>query len=275
MLKPLTISAFASVLLLTPSVQAIQLSITPGYAYGSGNAGVSLTYKSDTGFHNTYNSYVGELITREVDTKGVPVKNSAYPNGFVTFCVDVAKTINWSPANYSYTETAFANINASFMNPDWNEADKIQVAKTISSVYEEYTTIRGLSYTQSQLNVAATAAQLAIWEVISDYDKSAPIDYNLKSGNFMVNNNTLSGSIKIGSVDYNPLSLAEHWAETASANNTYNSTIFMGGSGTSPQSLLYPQSSSTPPTAPDGGTTMLLMGLGMLGLEGLRRKIQK
>lgn len=192
-----------------------------------------------------YGSYAGEINATVISG---PV--GGFTDTIQTFCVDLG--INMSQTTYTYDAVSFSSIDQSSMTPPWSSSgSSASIGLAASKVWE--------LYSADKSNQNAAAAQIAIWEILYDFN-----NVGLDGGRFTYNGDMATG---IGQQ-------AQYYLDNYSTSqNAYSGVIFLeqndGG-----QSLLNPDPSFTPP-APDGGTTMLLIGLGMLGLEGLRRKIQK
>ena len=176
------------------------------------------------------------------------------PDHFLTFCTDAGAELQWGNS-YNYTPQLFAGQDG--VSPSW-KMDGIYAAAWL------------FNQELGGVKTAAQAAglQMAIWEELYDFGSTS-----LSGGNLKITSAS-SGALSAANgflADVNARSLAELEA--------YDSTWLHPNPeaqhGNLVQGLLYgdttPLTPSLEPTVPDGGTTLFLLSLAILGLGSLRR----
>lgn len=171
------------------------------------------------------------------------------PEIFWTYCLDIAPELRLGDT-YNFVPKPFPNPQAPSPNPVW-------VADGIYRAAYLFNTEHDLWDADPPTDAAHSAAlQLAIWECLYD------TDLNLTDGTFRVGPKTDS-TIKGYAQDYlNALEAAEETGGFV----TYTTSWLDPDENT--QSLLYRP-------VPDGGSTLVLLGLGTLGITGLVRRTRK
>lgn len=182
---------------------------------------------------------------KEVMFKAV---NTAKPSDwFYTFCTDIGVSIKFGQT-YEYNPVPFVPT-PTHPTPAWT-ANGIQFA---AQLYK------------SHLNdaianpVAGTGLQLAIWEVL--YDSS----WDLTGGKFTAKN-TLDNTAPVGAkpTDFATTYLSQLSQVVPNYPGTYYQPVANQAGVMTYQGLI---------RVPEGGATLALLGMGLMGLAGLRRKL--
>ncbi len=228
------LTAVAVGLGMVASANAVSLKITQA---------TPATLDNKVSFKYSFGPDTFSFTAKEVMFKAV---NTANPSDwFYTFCTDIGVSIRFGQT-YEYNPVPFVPT-PTHPNPAWT-ANGIQFAAELYN---------------SHLNdaianpVAGTGLQLAIWEVL--YDAS----WDLTGGKFTAKN-TLDNTAPIGD---KPTDFANDYlvqlSQLQSVPN-YPGTYYQPANDGKYQGLI---------RVPEGGATLALLGMGLMGLAGLRRKL--
>ncbi len=204
---------------------------------------VSMTYYNDAGVKGTYNGIAVNFSTHVVENN-LTVTTPAVNDGdwFTAFCVD--------PFQY-------AQIGGT-LGVDLVAPSKVNGGLQAAWLFENY-------YKKDPTTVAAL--QVAIWEVIVDYDHP----YNLKSGDYFItslNGKSLTDSNATWTLANTMLANLQQNFSAKDLDYMYRISL----SSTKQDFImrLYDAPVGDPAGTPEPATLML-MGIGMIGLAGFRK----
>lgn len=217
------------------SANAVSLKITQA---------TPATLDNKVSFKYSFGPDTFSYTAKEVMFKAV---NTANPSDwFYTFCTDIGVSIKFGQT-YNYDPVPFVPT-PTHPNPAWT-ANGIQFA---AELYKSH-------LNEAIANpVAGTGLQLAIWEVL--YDTT----WDVASGKFTAKN-TLDNTAPVGAkpTDFTTAYLSQLSQVVPNYPGTYYQP--QPKEGEKPYQGLI--------RVPEGGATLALLGMGLMGLAGLRRKL--
>ncbi len=243
MKKLLTLTAL-SLAFCSPKLLALTLHLTGGGGYGPWQTGVGgeFTFASD----NT------SILS---DYQGI-AKDQAGSGTFQTYCVEGGENIY---ANGTYT----ANIN------NHSVYSNVQLTKGAAYLYSQFASggnFNGLaSYASSGTarHDSADLFQRAIWLLMGGQE-------NLTQGNIGANAFIDAAVAAFGSFD------AANSAAVTGYDGVYVLNLWDSATGRAAQDQLLYSTTINPNTiAPDGGTTVMLLGMGLTAIGFISRKVRK
>ncbi|MCE5333980.1 MAG: thioester domain-containing protein [Desulfobacteraceae bacterium] len=222
--------------------------------------------EASTLYLNGYPGVTGASVkspsyTGSVGEFQVSIDSSTYTTNAIGYCVDFTKDVGTPPSGpyTSYTLDAASNHSIGYQIGAW-------IVTTFAPGLGNtswYSSIAGATE-----DIARAAVQFAIWEVTQEKSKSA--NYSVSTGTFKVTND---GSYGIASLLANNIlssaydTLYSQSAHKYVVDSSLISTVSYAKSGTN-QDMLVSSTSAVP--IPGGAW---LLGSGLLGLIGIRRKL--
>ena len=204
--------------------------------------------------------------------------------GFLTYCTDISAHINWG-VSYEFLPMTFVQAATTFppagVNPAWDWSDQYKGIYYAALVYNQmqgYTWAQGLDSTKTESSGAMQgAAQLAIWELL--YDPTWSLvggDFRVTSGDAVTRDlaqkmlDWVAANKALATYDQSWLQPLNRTFGTA-GNDSYATGVNIFNEGAF-QGMLYKEGGLR---VPDGGLSIVLLGMALTGLGALSRRTRK
>ncbi len=250
LMRTLALAVAAAVLFLAP-LNGYADSLSYVSFIGAAGQTVSMVSKDDAGAEHTYNGTASNFNVKVIDD-GNLIENPDNPDTdwFTAFCVD--------PFQYAGTGTV-----------ELVAPSAVQGGLQAAWLFENY-------YKNSPTTTTVAALQVALWEVVVDYDK----EYNLNTGDFYVTKINKVGAPS-ATVTNTTWSLADTMLADLQQNFNAKDLDYMyriaqtGYKQDLIVRLYDPPVADPADSGPAAGTpepaTVILMGLGLIGLAGFKK----